>query len=217
MALTVQINGDLPEDVLDSLNGASLLVEQANNEDAASQDPYASATADYARLLAVLYEAGYFGAEISIKLDGREAANVSAINAPKTANSAVINIQPGPVFRYGTAQVKPIAPGTELPKGFATGETAVHDLPQDCSPPLLHHVKLHSINAEKAIFQIRANAMNHPATIRWKHDDGEWQAIPLGWEQTPVHRYIVYGSWGSALKKRRETLRIHMTLQVHLS
>jgi translocation and assembly module TamA len=123
-ALTVQINGDLPEDILDRLSGASLLVEQANNTDAASQDPYASAKADYARLLSVLYEAGYFGAEISIKLDGREAANVAAINAPKSANSAVIAIQPGPVFRYGTAQVQPIAPGTELPKGFATGETA---------------------------------------------------------------------------------------------
>lgn len=102
---------------------------------------------------------------------------------PVTVSADGINLHPGSQVHYRIV--------TRAGEAAAAGEICTHDLPQDGSPPLLHQVELHSMTAEKAIFQLRANAMNHPATIQWKHNDGEWQLIPLGWEQTPVHRYIV--------------------------
>lgn len=123
-ALTVQFDTNLSESVLEKVQGSSLVVEQSMAEDGDRQDVYSAARADYARLLAVLYNEGYFGADISIRLDGREAADVSAIGAPKTAKVAVIRITSGPQFKYGTARVEPVAPQTEIPEGFKSGEPA---------------------------------------------------------------------------------------------
>ncbi|MFC6585888.1 autotransporter assembly complex family protein [Sulfitobacter pacificus] len=84
----------------------------------------AAAQADYGRLLAVLYDEGYFGPIITITLDGTDAAAIPAVQAPRQITTAVIKVDTGPQFRFGKAQMAPVAAGTEIPEGFATGQTA---------------------------------------------------------------------------------------------
>jgi translocation and assembly module TamA len=115
-------DGATSSDLAESLRGASLL--EALPEGATPQDILASAQADYNRLLSTFYDAGYFGATISIMLDGREAASIPPVSAPNAISSVVIRVDQGPQFRFGTAEIKPLAGGTELPDGFATGAPA---------------------------------------------------------------------------------------------
>lgn len=112
-------------DLYQTLAGGSLLIEQSNAEEPlSSQEVVAAAQADYGRLLAVLYDEGYFGPVITIKLDGAEAATIPAVQAPRKISRAVITVVTGPQFRFGTAKLAPVAPGTEIPEGFETGKTA---------------------------------------------------------------------------------------------
>ncbi|WP_298836627.1 autotransporter assembly complex family protein [uncultured Roseobacter sp.] len=124
-AFDVQIRGNIDDALRAQLEGGSLLVEQAAGEQAVSpQEIVSTAQADYQRLLAVLYDAGYFGAAIDIALDGREAAAIPPVNPPAAVRQAVITITPGRVFRFGRANIAPLAPDTDLPEGFASGEIA---------------------------------------------------------------------------------------------
>ena len=122
--LNLNVSGG-DDDLRDTLLGGSLLAEQtAEDATPSAQELLAAAQADYARLLAVLYDQGYFGPEITIKLDGREAAAIPPVNPPRQINRAVIAIEPGPQFRFGRAEISPVAPKTDLPEGFAAGQTA---------------------------------------------------------------------------------------------
>lgn len=117
----------IPKDgaLYEKLRGGSLLVEQtAPDADVSVQELVSAAQADYQRLLAVLYNNGYFGPTIKITLDGVEAAAIPPVQAPRQVNRIVIAVEPGPQFRFGRARIAPIASGTELPDGFATGQTA---------------------------------------------------------------------------------------------
>lgn len=112
-------------DLYETLAGGSLLVEQtAEDADPSPQEVVAAAQADYERLLAVLYDNGYFGPVIRITLDGVDAANIPPVNPPGQISRAVIAVDPGPQFRFGPTRIAPTAPGTELPEEFATGQTA---------------------------------------------------------------------------------------------
>jgi len=122
----VQVAGIENDDLRDDIRGGSLLVEQTLLEDnpPTSAEVLAAAQADYKRLLAVLYDNGYFGGVINITVDGREAATIPPVQPPGNISNVRINIEPGPEFRFGRARIAPLAPGTELPEGFAEGETA---------------------------------------------------------------------------------------------
>ncbi len=125
-AADVKLTG-VPEgsDLYQTLSGGSLLVEQAGAEtQPSSQEVVAAAQADYGRLLAVLYDNGYFGPVIEIKLDGRDAADIPPVQPPSAISRAVIAIETGPQFKFGTARIAPVAPGTTLPETFASGQTA---------------------------------------------------------------------------------------------
>lgn len=112
-------------DLYDTLTGGSLLFEQADNDATPTpQEVVTAAQADYGRLLAVLYDEGYFGPVIKITLDGVDAAAIPPVSPPRQISQAIIAIEPGPLFRFGGTKIAPIAPGTELPEGFATGQTA---------------------------------------------------------------------------------------------
>lgn len=108
----------------EALRAASLLVPLAEDDSAEPQDILAAAQADYARLIGVLYDAGYFAPVITIALDGREAASISPLASPSAVASARIQVQPGSVFRFGVAKLDPLAPGTALPPTFQSGQTA---------------------------------------------------------------------------------------------
>ena len=106
------------------LRGASLSIETAAKDDATPQDIMAAARADYGRLAAALYEVGYYSGVISVLVDGREAANVSPLADARAVSQIVIRVEPGPLFTFAEATVAPLAPGTELPEGFAPGRPA---------------------------------------------------------------------------------------------
>lgn len=124
LALDAQIQGDLSEELHDELKAASLVMESLADDVTHTENVYSSAVADYKRLLAVLYQSGYYGAIISITLDGHEAADIEPIAAPKSVNVARISIQTGAAFRFGVVTVAPLAQETEIPEGFKTGEIA---------------------------------------------------------------------------------------------
>jgi translocation and assembly module TamA len=112
-------------DLYQTLAGGSLLFEQTlDGASPSPQEVVAAAQADYGRLLAVLYDQGYFGPVVKITLDGVDAAAIPPVNPPRQVSQAVITIDPGPVFRFGTTKIAPVAPGTELPERFAAGQTA---------------------------------------------------------------------------------------------
>jgi translocation and assembly module TamA len=83
-----------------------------------------AALSDYRTLVQILYDEGYFSPVVSIKLDGQEAAELSSLSVPAQINRAVITIETGPTFKFGTATIQPLAPDTELPEQFAPGKLA---------------------------------------------------------------------------------------------
>ncbi|EEX08236.1 outer membrane protein, OMP85 family [Ruegeria lacuscaerulensis ITI-1157] len=83
-----------------------------------------AALSDYRTIVQILYDEGYFSPSVSIKLDGREAADLSTLSVPAQIDRALIAIKPGPSFTFGTAVVQPLAPQTEIPEAFAPGKLA---------------------------------------------------------------------------------------------
>ncbi|MEM1362763.1 MAG: autotransporter assembly complex family protein [Pseudomonadota bacterium] len=111
---------------------AASLTQQAIDEDVTNiQDLIGAARAEYARMLAVLYEQGYYGPAISVQLNNVEVTEIDVFNPPSSVNSVVISVTPGPLFEFGDTNVDPRAPGaTENPivEGFARGEPALAPL-----------------------------------------------------------------------------------------
>lgn len=125
MALEVTIRGVEDEDLLETLEGASLAIEVSNREDPAStQEIISSAQADYRRILAVLYDNGFFGPTISVTVDGQEASKLEVVTPPDSIGQIVISVSTGPQFLFGDVGVSPMSPSTQLPKGFKLGEPA---------------------------------------------------------------------------------------------
>ncbi len=112
------------DDLLPQIRATSLLVSAQDEGRVTGQDILAAARGDYARILGVLYDNGYFSAVIDITLDGVEAATVAPLDAPKVIHKVVVDVQPGQRFRYSRAAIGPVAPGTELPSEYHSGAIA---------------------------------------------------------------------------------------------
>lgn len=107
-----------------AINAASLVQTAKDDGETDPRDVMAAALAEYGRLTEVLYANGYYGGVIRIRVDGREAGRIPVFNLPAQINTVEITVDPGAPFTFGTARVAPVAPGTELPDGFRTGERA---------------------------------------------------------------------------------------------
>ncbi len=107
-----------------TVRSASLLLTQEEDGATDAQDLFAAARTDYARILGALYAEGHYSAVISIRIDGREAANIAPLDAPARIGTVTVEVDPGPRFGFSTASVAPLAPDTDLPTGFRTGEPA---------------------------------------------------------------------------------------------
>lgn len=144
------------------LKKSSLALSLSESEDAhTSQDYIAGARADYKRLLTSLYTQGYYSGQISIKIDGHEAATIPPLNAPKTIRKIAISVDPGPRFKFGTAKVAPLAPDTTLPDNFAKGKTAKTGLIQDAAKDAV--TAWRDASHAKAKVQTSNITANHPA------------------------------------------------------
>src|SRR6056297_1896500 len=110
------------------LRDASLSLSTARLEGSTAQDLLAAAQADYGRLVGVLYAQGFYSGRVNIRVNGQEAASIPPLRAPERIDRIDIIVDRGPVFAFGRARVAPLAPGTKLPEGFATGLTAKGEL-----------------------------------------------------------------------------------------
>lgn len=88
------------------------------------QDLLAAARADYGRILAAMYASGHYSVVIQIRIDGREAASIPPIEVPETVSVIEVRVDPGPLFRFGTARITPLPDDSRLPYGFQAGEAA---------------------------------------------------------------------------------------------
>ena len=113
-----------PSSLTSGLRSASLLVTAKAEGKTDASDLFAAARADYARLLGALYAEGYYSGVVHITLDGREAATIAPLDAPKAVHRIAVSVTPGPAFAFGQARIAPLAPGTKLPDGFAIGRPA---------------------------------------------------------------------------------------------
>ncbi len=115
------------KDLRSTILGASLLQQQggeARDAQRDAQDVLAAARADYNRIVSVLFAQGYYSGIVSIRLDGHEAASIPPLDAPSSVNTVVISVIPGPISHFSKVAIGPIAPGTELPEGYAPGKVA---------------------------------------------------------------------------------------------
>lgn len=113
-----------------SLEAATVLGKQPEEERAQPRAVLAAALAEYSSLLNVLYAQGHYGGVIKVKLDGREAAGLSVVQPPSQIAAVSVQVTPGPQYIFGHAKVGPLAPGTKLPEGFQPGQPAHSDLVQ---------------------------------------------------------------------------------------
>lgn len=117
------------EDVTQRLRANALLLRTPEDGTVRTgEDITAAARADYGRLIGILYEEGFFAPVITIRLDGRDAAGISPFDAPAQVARVEIEIETGPPFLLGRAEVGPLAEGTILPEGFRPGQTATTPL-----------------------------------------------------------------------------------------
>jgi len=90
-------------------------------------DLFGAAVTDYARILGGLYGEGFYGPSVSIRVDGREAADIDPFSPPTTIDTIAIDVAPGARFGFGTLYVSPrpqARQGTRLVRGFEPGRQA---------------------------------------------------------------------------------------------
>jgi translocation and assembly module TamA len=106
------------ETLTDAVREASMVQSLQSQGQTDPQDLLAAARSDYARILAGLYAKGHYSVAVRILIDGREAADIPALEAPQSISTIRIEVDPGQPFRFGLARVAPLASGTDLPEAF---------------------------------------------------------------------------------------------------
>lgn len=173
-AFTFNLTAGSDEELAETLSGGSLLLEiseKSVEEPVSTQEIIATAQADYRRLLAVLYDNGYYGPYISISVDGREASGLDSVNPPRQISTVNVRVTPGKQFSFGNATVSPVAPETTLPPGFARGETARVSLMRDATGAAIDgwrdqgHAKA-ELAGQKVLAKHREGILDADITIR---------------------------------------------------
>ncbi len=170
------VTGD-PE-LEDDLRGASLLLGPAAEDLTSAQDVLAAARADYTRLVGRLYARGHFGPRVNILIDGREAAGIPPLGGPSAVADVRILVDTGPAFRFGRAEIGPLADGTELPEDFAPGGPA--------STGAVRAAAASAISTWRAGGRAKAEVEDQSVIAR--HDDDELD-VAIRLRPGPVVRY----------------------------
>ena len=98
------------EELRADLLGASLLQAARRVWVDDPQDLFATARAEYGRLLGALYARGHYSGVIHVLIDGREAAGIALLDAPSRIAKIEVIVDPGPVFSFSRAEIAPLAP-----------------------------------------------------------------------------------------------------------
>lgn len=111
-------------DLMATLRASSLLLTAQQAGQTAPLDLMAAARAEYGRLINLLYEDAHYAPVIHVRVDGREAADISPLANPERISRITVDIALGPQFTFGAIGLSPLAPGTVLPPEFAPGQPA---------------------------------------------------------------------------------------------
>jgi translocation and assembly module TamA len=125
-AFELSVDSSNPE-LSDDIRAASLMATLRDDTETQIATPIeiiSAAQADYGRIIALLYDAGYFGPTISILVDGREAADISPVSAPERIGAVVLKVEPGSTFTFGRIAITPRSEQTQPTDGFAPGQPA---------------------------------------------------------------------------------------------
>lgn len=131
--VTFTVSAGDDDDIEDKLKGASNLWGDREEPASGASGLLAKARGDYRRLLGTLYAQGRYGPTISIRIDGREAADLAPDAQLANPAHVAVSVDPGPVFAFGVAEVVNQAPAStdrhdrlDLPadKGFVPGAVA---------------------------------------------------------------------------------------------
>jgi len=120
--LTFNVAGD--DALADDLKSASLLAAAEAEGRTDPRDLVATARAEYERLLNALYNLGYYGPVIRVRVDGAEAAEIPSYRVPNSVRRIDVSVNPGRQFHFGQARITPLVRGTQPVDGFETGEVA---------------------------------------------------------------------------------------------
>ncbi|MEP0520280.1 MAG: autotransporter assembly complex family protein [Hyphomicrobiales bacterium] len=116
-----------------SIKSASELMRNRYDAVGGSAGLIARAKGDYGRILAALYNAGHYSADISIRVNGLQAADIRPGTQMPDVSEVEIRVAPGNQFKFREAVIRNSAPLTddrkdfvELPQsvGFTVGEPA---------------------------------------------------------------------------------------------
>ena len=129
--VTFNVTG--PEDLQTAIQSKSEVWRGRSKAVAGSAGVVARAKGDYKRLLAALYDNGHYAGSISIKLNGVQASKSQLGEELPQNSQIVIDVDPGPAYRFGTARIVNAAPPnferrnstpSALDIGFFEGEIA---------------------------------------------------------------------------------------------
>lgn len=131
MTVRGPVDADARDALRQRLEDASLTVLAIEEPPEEETDTYGLVLSDYGRMIGTLYAEGYYGPTVSIRVDGREAAEIDPFDPPAEIGLVRIDVETGPLFTFGSTRVAPRAPGATaepIVDGFAQGEPARSDL-----------------------------------------------------------------------------------------
>lgn len=115
------------------IRGVLTTADLVGEADTTPDDLLAAARADYRRVLAELYNRGYFAPVVSIRVDGQEASALSPFARLAQVGRIVVNVEPGPQFEFGQTGLAPLPSGVARPEYFTRGETATLERLRDAA------------------------------------------------------------------------------------
>ena len=132
-SLDFQLVGEKNDELVEALRGASLLTDLNSRDDQNTSDIVSAAQGDYARMVETLYALGYYSAVVRIRVDGREAAEISPLSVPARISNVTVTVEPRSAFTFGRADIAPLAHGRDRPEGFNPGQPALATVVRDAA------------------------------------------------------------------------------------
>ncbi len=122
---TLEITFQGSDSALEGALRRTSLLQAAKDEGVVDPfEVFTIARAEYGQLIGTFYEAGFYAPQISVRIDGREAAEISPLNPPDAIRRIDLVLVPGPAFVFGQTQIGPLARRTELNGDFTAGSPA---------------------------------------------------------------------------------------------